>query len=169
MFYPLSLFNRNRRAPAVREQAGASPFFRLQREMNRLFDETFSDFGLPAAFGGAFSGDGAPNIDVRETDTTYEIAAELPGVAEDDIDVELAENVITLRGEKRFERDHEDAKGGFHVMERSYGSFARSIPLPFDVDHEAIEAVFRDGVLRLTVPKPAEIIDKTKKILVRRA
>lgn len=168
MFQPLTLFNRNRRTPTVQDQAGADPFYRLHREMNRLFDEAFSGFGLPAAFGGSFAGAGAPSIDVRETDETYEIEADLPGVEEDDINVELADNVLTLRGEKRYEREDEDKKGGYHVMERSYGSFARSIPLPFDVDSDAVEAVFKNGVLKLSIPKPPEIAAKTKKISVKR-
>lgn len=167
MFQPLTLFNRNRRPPTAQDQA-ADPFYRLHREMNRLFDDAFSSFGLPTAFGGTFAGAGAPSIDVRETENTYEIEADLPGVDEDDINVELADNVLTLRGEKRYERDDEDRKGGYHVMERSYGSFARSIPLPFDVDPDAVEAVFKNGVLKLSIPKPPEIAAKTRKIAVKR-
>jgi len=167
MFHPLTVFNRGRRAPATQDQSGVDPFFRLQREMNRMFDEAFSGFGLPTAFGESISSVGAPRVDIRETDKSYEIEAELPGVSEDEIDVELADNVLTLRGEKRFERDDEDKKGGYHVMERSYGSFARSIPFPFDVEADAVEAVFKNGVLKLSVPKPAEIAAKTKKISVK--
>ena len=166
MFHPLTVFNRNRRAPSA-DQPGVDPFFRMQREMNRMFDEAFSGFGLPTAFGESFANVGAPRVDIRETEKSYEIEAELPGVDENDIDVELADNVLTLRGEKRFERDDEDKKGGYHVMERSYGSFARSIPFPFDVDPDAIEAVFKNGVLNLSVPKPAEIAAKTQKISVK--
>lgn len=168
MFYPLTLLNRARRTPTAPDQAGADPFYRLHRDMNRLFDEAFSDFGLPGAFSGSFAAAGAPSVDIRETDKTYEVEAELPGVEEDDIHVELADNVLTLRGEKRFEREEEGKKNGYHVMERSYGSFARSIPLPFDADPDAVEAVFRNGVLKLSIPKPPEAETRSRRIAVKR-
>lgn len=168
MFQPLSIFNRKRQ-PLAPLAASADPFFRLQHEMNRLFDETFPGFGLPAEFAGtAFSGETRPRIDMRETDKTLVVEAELPGVAESDIDVQVSDNVLTIRGEKRFEKK-EDKGEEYHYLERAYGSFARSIPLPFDVDPDSVEAVFRDGVLNLTMQKPAGAATRSRKIPIKHA
>lgn len=169
MFYPLTKFNRHRRTPATTDQSLSDPFFRFQREMNRLFDDAFSGFGLPAAFTpSGFSGDVAPHIDMRETDDAIEIDVELPGVSEDDVDVELSDNMLTIRGEKRVEKKDEDKKGGYHYLERAYGSFARSVPLPFDVDPDKVNASFKNGVLKLTLPKPPEEQRRTKKIAIKK-
>lgn len=167
MFRSLTPFRRNRsEAPA--DPASGDSFFRLQHEMNRLFDDAFSGFGLPAAFGAStFTGDAAARVDVSETDDAIEVEAELPGVAEDDIDVQVIDNVLTIRGEKRSEHE-EKKKGGYFVKERAYGSFARSIPLPFDVDPDTVEAVFKNGLLTLTLPKPPEAVKETRKIAIKR-
>lgn len=168
MFHPLSLFTRNRAVPATREQTQADPFYRLQHEMNRLFDEAFSGFGLSSAFSErGFPGEVSPRIDVRETDKTIEIEAELPGVAEDDLNVEIVNNTLTIRGEKRHEkRDERD--GEYRYVERSYGSFSRTIPLPYDIDPDAVDAAFKNGVLTVSLPKPAEAQRASRKIAIKR-
>lgn len=167
MFRPLAIFNRNNAetAPAA---AAADPFFRLQHEMNRLFDDAFAGFGLATRFSPEPADFRSPRIDVRETDSALEVEAELPGVDEKDIDVQLTDNVLTIRGEKRFERKDEK-NGEYRLIERSFGSFARSIPAPFDVDPDAVEATFRNGVLKLTLPKPPGAASRTRKIEVKRA
>lgn len=168
MFQPLSIFNRKRQ-PLAPGSFTADPLFRLQHEMNRLFDESFSSFGLPAEFAGTpFTGEARPKIDMRETDNQLVVEAEIPGVAEDDIDVQVSDNVLTIRGEKRFEKK-EDKGEEYHYLERAYGSFARSIPLPYDVDPNSVEAVFKNGVLTLTMPKPPEEARRTRKIAIKRA
>ncbi|MFQ5564115.1 MAG: Hsp20/alpha crystallin family protein [Parvularculaceae bacterium] len=167
MFRSLTPFHRNR-SDVPAERSSGDSFLRLQHEMNRLFDDAFAGFGLPSAFGaGPFSGDASARIDVRETDDAIEVEAELPGVADDDIDVQLVDNVLTIRGEKRSEHE-EKKKGGYFVKERAYGSFARSVPLPYDVDPDTIEAVFTNGLLTLTLPKPPEAARETKKIAIKR-
>jgi HSP20 family protein len=127
------------------------PFLQLHREMNRLFDDVFRGGGLPAAEGQSGSALLAPQIDVSETGNELRIYAELPGVKEDGIDVTLDGDVLTIRGEKSFE--HKDEKENYHFMERSYGTFQRSIRIPYHVDPDAVKADFRNGVLTVTLPK----------------
>jgi HSP20 family protein len=131
------------------------PFLSLHREMNRLFDDVFRGNSLPAATGSQGQGDvGAfvnASINVSETDKAIRITAELPGVAEQDIDVSLDDDVLTIRGEKKFER--KDDKENFHFVERSYGTFQRSLRLPYAVESEQVRASFENGVLTVTVPK----------------
>ena len=139
----------------------------LFREIERTFDE-FSRRSPLAGFAG-FGGDGAmmPKIDVSEGKDAIEVMAELPGCSEKDIDITLSEGVLTIRGEKKTERDETDKEKNWHVVERSYGSFSRSIPLPFTPDSAKVEAKFDKGVLRVKLPKPAEIAKKEKKIEIR--
>ena len=169
MFRPLSIFNRNRNAPSLRGAEAGDPFFQLHREMNRLFDDFFTDFASPSLMTGAASGVGAGgargiHMDVHETKDAFELEAELPGVSEDDIHVELNENLLTIRGEKTVEEKGEDDA----VRRRSYSSFQRSLSLPFDVDPNRIDATFKNGVLKLTLPKPAELETSARKIAVKR-
>ncbi len=162
MFKAPSVFNRNRNAPALTDEANGAPFFQLHREMNRLFDDFFSDFGAPSLFAeGGKNGARAIHIDVKDKGKSLVVDAELPGVAEDDIDVELHDNLLTIRGERK---DEEEKEG---VSRRSYASFQRSMSLPFDVDPDAIEAKFKNGVLKLVLPKPPELEARTKKITVQ--
>jgi HSP20 family protein len=131
------------------------PFLSLHREMNRLFDDVFRGAALPAASGSQGQGDvGAfvnASMNVSETDKEFRITAELPGVTEQDIAVSLDDDVLTIRGEKKFER--KDDKENFHFVERSYGTFQRSLRLLFPVDPEQVQASFENGVLTVTVPK----------------
>ncbi len=164
MFRPLSLFNRNRNAPALREGDAADPFFQLHREMNRLFDDFFADFGAPALAPAAAGARGV-HMEVHETKDAFELEAELPGVSEDDVHVELNDNLLTIRGEKTAE---EKGEGDGDPRRRAYSSFQRSLSLPFDVDADRIDATFRNGVLKLRLPKPAGLESSVKKIAVRR-
>jgi HSP20 family protein len=131
------------------------PFLSLHREMNRLFDDVFRGTRLPAATSSQGQGDvGAfvnASMNVSETDKEIRVTAELPGVTEQDIDVSLDDDVLTIRGEKRFER--KDDKENFHFVERSYGTFQRSLRLPYAVESEQVRASFENGVLTVTVPK----------------
>ncbi|QRM34076.1 Hsp20/alpha crystallin family protein [Microvirga sp. VF16] len=133
--------------------AGSDPFLSLHREMNRLFDDVLRGPGLPTAGGQGQSVGSVVNasMNVSETDKEIRITAELPGVTEQDIDVSLDDDVLTIRGEKKFERT--DEKENFHFVERSYGTFQRSLRLPYPVEPEQIQASFENGVLTVTVPK----------------
>jgi HSP20 family protein len=106
----------------------------------------------------------APRIHISETDTELKIEAELPGINEKDVEVMLGHARLTIKGEKKQQK--EEKKKDYHMVERSYGSFARSIALPFEADPNQVEAAFARGVLTVTVPKPPEVKAKEKKIPV---
>jgi HSP20 family protein len=137
------------------EQSGpyADPFLQLHREMNRLFDDLWRGSAMPMMGSSPRAVQATPRVDVSETENEIKICAELPGVAEKDVDVELDEDVLTIRGEKKAAEERKDEN--YHVMERSYGSFARSIRLPFDIDPAQVRASFENGVLTVTLPKQA--------------
>lgn len=124
----------------------ADPFSSLHREMNRLFDDAMRGSGPVGTASMA-----APCMNVSETDRDIRIEVELPGVSEEDVQLDLTGDLLTLRGEKRVTR--EDAQ--HHVVERSFGSFARSVRLPFSPEPDRVQADFAHGVLTITVPKPA--------------
>jgi HSP20 family protein len=134
---------------------GSDPFLSLHREMNRLFDDVLRGTGLPAATGNQGQGRVGnfvnASMNVSETENEIRITAELPGVTEQDIDVSLDDDVLTIRGEKKFERT--DDKENFHFVERSYGTFQRSLRLPFPVAPEQVQARFENGVLTVTLTK----------------
>jgi HSP20 family protein len=141
------------------------PFGSLFREVQR----TFEDFSRRSPLRTSTSDALTPKIDVVESKDAVEVTAELPGMDEENIDLRLADGVLTIRGEKRSERDEEDEDKNWHVMERSYGSFSRSIPLPFDPDASQVEAKFDKGVLRIRCPKPPEVASKQQKIEINKA
>ncbi len=144
------------------------PFLSLHREMNRLFDDVFRSTSLPAATGSQGQGDLGnfvnASMNVSETDKEIRITAELPGVSEQDIDVSLDNDMLTIRGEKKFER--KDEKENFHFVERSYGTFQRSLRLPFPVDPGQVQANFENGVLTVVLPK-AEQQQRSRRIQVQ--
>ena len=139
-----------------------NPFMSLQREIDRLFDDFTR--GFPA-----FSTGGAaellPNLDLTESVKQIEITAEMPGLEERDVQVNLADNVRTIRGEKKAEKEEKDKT--YRLVERSYGSFVRSHELPEGVNADAIKASIEKGVLKVTVPKPTPA--QVKKIDVKAA
>ena len=132
---------------------GRDPFLSLHREMNRLFDDVLrGTFGVPSREGqGGQGGTLMPHIDVSETDKELKICAELPGVTENGIEVTLNDDVLTIRGEKKFERTNEQEN--YHFVERSYGTFQRSLRVPYPVEPEQVQARFEHGVLTVTLPK----------------
>jgi HSP20 family protein len=121
----------------------------LQTEMNRLFNAAFD---TPA--NGAPARRWTPAMDLLETDDAFVLRADLPGVSESDVSIELEDNVLTLSGERNVE--HEDKREGFYRVERSFGSFSRSLTLPKGVDPEAVSAAFDRGVLEVRIPKPEQ-------------
>lgn len=141
----------------------SNPFAALQQEIDRLFDgfsRGFASFpSLPT------TREMMPSMDVSETDKEIEITTELPGLEEKDIQLNVADDVLTIRGEKKNER--EETKKDYHLVERSYGSFVRSVQLPNGVNAEGIKAVMAKGVLKVTVPKPAPA--QSKKIDIKSA
>jgi HSP20 family protein len=149
---------------------GRDPFGSFRDEMDRLFEDFFAPVsgerrafaGQPASVAQAIL---RPNIDIHETEQAYQVSAELPGLSEKDIELNLHDNALTLSGEKKSE--HEQNEGGRRYAERSYGRFERTIPFPTEVDADRVDAVFRNGVLTITLPKNEQARDKTRKIEVR--
>ena len=137
----------------------------LQTEMNRLFN-TF--FDSPTANGGN-GGNGntvrrwIPAMDLAETEDHFILKADLPGLAEEDVNIEVEDNVLTVSGERQAE--HEDKREGYVRLERSYGSFRRSLTLPEGVDPEGVTASFDKGVLEVRIPKPEE--RKPRKVAIQ--
>ena len=124
----------------------------IQQEMNRLFG-TFFDSPAGAGDGGALRR-WIPAMDLIEEDDRYVLRADLPGVREDEVHVELEDNVLTISGERKSE--HEERKEGYYRVERASGAFSRSLTLPEGIDPESIQARFEKGVLEVRVPKPEE-------------
>lgn len=132
----------------------------VQERMNRIFDEAFRGIGRGAEDDWALGGNWAPAVDIYEHEGNLVLKAELPGIDPKDVDVRVENNVLTLRGERKFESEVKREK--YHRVERAYGSFSRSFTLPATVDTDRIRAEYKDGVLRVTLPvreeaKPKQI------------
>ena len=143
-------------------------FQNLHDELDRVFDEfrgVFPHFDADKEV--AANGQLRPKIDVSETDKAVVVTADIPGVKEKDIDVTVANDVLVVKGEKS--EEHEEKKKDYHLIERSHGSYQRSIPLGFEVKSKDVKANFENGVLTVTVKKPAEIAAKTQKIPITKA
>ena len=140
-------------------RAGSNPFFALQQEIDRLFD------GFTRGFAGFPSRDVMPSMDLSETDKEIEITAELPGLDEKNLDVQVSGDVLTIKGEKVEEK--EEKQKNTYLSERRYGSLQRSFQLPAGVDLDKVAATFEKGVLRITLPKTAEAVTQQKKIPVK--
>ena len=116
------------------------------------FDRMFDDFfGVDRHRTEMENYDWAPRVNVEELEDRFEITAELPGMKKDDIDIEVTDGVLTIKGERAFEKEEKDTN--YHVCERSYGTFRRGFTLPENVNADGIEAEYKDGILRLGVPK----------------
>jgi len=136
-----------------------SDLFGIQREMNRMFDGFFRGINDEETSLSTWS----PAVDVAEHDDVYVVKVELPGVNKDDVKVTIESNILTIRGEKKQEK--EVKKENYHRVERSYGSFQRSFTLPSTVKSDKIDAAYKDGILTIAVPKAEEA--KPKQIYVK--
>ena len=140
-----------------------NPIEALQRDMNRVFDNFSQRFG---AVDWPWS-ESEARSDIVETDGGVEISIELPGMEMEDIDVTVADDTLTVKGEKRIERQEE--KRGYYLSERSYGAIHRVIPLPPGVDGDRAEAAFKNGVLTVKLPQTPGAVAEVKKIAVKSA
>jgi HSP20 family protein len=164
-------------APAARRTASLwQPFETLREEMDRVFDEFTRGFGRfplsrrtveiePLLRYETSFGVSAPVVDVVEKEKEYQISAELPGLDEKDVEVSIADDLLTIKGEKTEEKE-EKAKN-YYVSERRYGTFQRSFQIPSGVDADKIGASFQKGVLMVTLPKTQEAQTKEKKIAIK--
>jgi HSP20 family protein len=148
----------------------SDPFGTLRSEMDRLFD-TFMG-GMPT-FPSMFGAGGSrgfvlsPSIDVKETDKEIVVETELPGLDEKNISLTVQNGVLTIQGEKKL--DYDEEKENYHVMERRYGSFQRSLRLPDTIDDAKIDARFDNGVLKVTLPKRPELTSGQRKIDIKKS
>jgi HSP20 family protein len=156
--------NNKPQMPATRDEF-FDPLVTFRREMDRMFDDFFGVSGLRQAQSGwqALT----PAVDIDENDKEIVISAELPGVTEKDVEVSLAGDILTIKGEKRSQ--HEEKNGNGTYMERRFGSFSRSIRLPFEAGDEQVDARFSNGVLTVRVPIPAQLRHAARRIDVKSA
>jgi HSP20 family protein len=138
------------------------PFSYLRNQINRVFDDFWGESWLAPRHGVAAGF--WPQVDVTETDKEIKVSAEIPEVEAKDIDVSVEDSMLTIKGEKKYER--EEKEKGQYRMERRYGSFQRAIELPAEVDESKAKAEFKKGVLRLTLPKRPGAHSRRKKIPV---
>ncbi|MGP1354822.1 MAG: Hsp20/alpha crystallin family protein [Parasphingopyxis sp.] len=147
--------------PALRGRHGFQlhPFRRLQDQIDRLFDD-FGGFSIA-------SDDLAlkPKIDFRETETAFEMTAELPGVGKDDVDLRVTEDSLSLRAEKKSAREEKD--DDYQLIERRFGTFQRAMRLPAPVDPDQVDAQFADGVLTVTLPKSPDAEPDSRKVDIK--
>ena len=160
--------------PAAAAMQAWRPFESLRREVDRLFDDfTLNPFRLPLRrpafdlepFWQPDSWVAMPAMDLVERHEAFEMTAELPGLDEKNIEVNVANGVLTVKGQK--EEDKAEKKEDFHLRERRFGSFSRSVRVPDTVDADKIEASFKNGVLKVTLPKKPEAQKPVKKIEVK--
>ena len=145
--------------------ANDDPFVRLWNDVDQLFSNVLRGTGMtewPAQAGSV----GLP-VEVSDAGEALKVVAELPGVAEKDVTVELQGDVLTIRGEKKAEEERKEE--GYYLAERRYGTFTRTLRLPCPVEADKVEAVFKNGVLTITLPKPAELRQEIKRIEVKAA
>ena len=141
-----------------------NPFFALQHRMNRIFDDFL---GEPFDLFGTTAGTNmfVPMMNISETEKEITITADMPGIEEKDLDISVSKGELTIKGEKK--KETEEKNKNYYRMERSYGSFSRTVALPEGVDESKIDAELKKGVLKLTIPRLAEAVQPRKKIEIK--
>jgi HSP20 family protein len=167
----------NKVQPSHKTIQSRKPFEGLRREIDRLFDDfdrglwsapfRRSIFDVEPFWSRAVSWTAEPAVDIVEKEKAYEIAAELPGMDDKDIEVKLVDGSLVIKGEKRQEK--EEKQKNYYLHERSFGTFERCFAVPVGIDAERIEAQFKKGVLIVTLPKKPELLKPEKKIAIKAA
>ena len=152
----------NKSEVQMRREDLFDPFLTFRREVDRMFDRFFDGFPTRTADDWHAI---TPAVDINETEKGMVVTAELPGVTDKDVEVSLVGDILTIKGEKKEEKTHKDGEST-HV-ERRYGSFSRSVRLPFEPKDERVEAKFKDGVLTVYLPKPPELQQSVRRIEVK--
>lgn len=151
--------------PAPREDY-ADPFLSVRRDVDRIFDDFFNGFGRALGSPSGSWMTPTPSIDLTENEKEIVVTAEMPGLEEKDFEATVSGDVLTLKGEKKAE--HERRNGDAYYVERHrFGSFSRSVRLPFEVKDEKVDARYEKGVLTIRVPKPADMQRRARRIDVR--
>ncbi len=151
------------RAANININKGNNPFATLQNEVNKLFDNFFED--VPALWSN--NKNLAPAVDIIENDKGFKVEVELPGIKQEDVEVDINDDYLTIKGEKK--NSKEDKGENYIRQERSYGSYKRVIALPETADSDKAVATFKKGVLWVEIPKKAAAVAKTKKLEVKEA
>jgi HSP20 family protein len=133
----------------------------LREKMNRMFEDVFT--GRTEEGKDRASSTWAPSVDIFETEKELVLTAEIPGVDEKDIEIKIEDNTLSLKGERKFEKETKEEN--YHRIERSYGSFFRAFALPHTIDPEKIQATHENGVLKITMPKREERQPRKVKIV----
>lgn len=145
----------------ARGRGDGDPFAQLQRRMNSVFEDFFGRSSSSDLWGDD-AGEFLPRVDVSETGKEVRITADLPGLDEKDVEVTVTNNMLTIKGEKKVEKEEEE--GDYYHSERSYGYFDRTIALPQGIDADNAKAKFKKGVLKVTIPKKPEAQSSRRKI-----
>lgn len=161
MPFTLTPWRKRALAPA---KANGDIFASMQREMNRVLERFSEDFDV-APFDGGTIGEWSPTVNVAETEKEISVSAELPGVAEKDVEVTIEKDTLTIKGEKKEEK--EEKGKNYYRTERSFGSFQRTIPLPCEIEKDQSEATYKSGVLTVKLPKTKAAQQSTKKIPIK--
>ncbi len=132
----------------------------LREKMNRLFEEPY---GSRPDDRDLISSTWTPSVDIYEKENNLTLCAELPGIKEDDIEIRIEDNTLTLKGERNFEKETKEEN--YHRIERAYGTFQRSFTLPHYIDQDKIKAEHEDGILKIVMPKKSELKPRNVKIL----
>ena len=154
----------NKSDPALPGLRSEYPLLSLHQEMDRWFDNALRQFGFP------FNEDGdrmlkasfRPNLDISSDEKSYQVTLEAPGMKQEDLHIELSDGILTIAGEKQDKKEEKDRH--YYRVERSYGSFRRTLTLPQDVSEDEIQATMEDGVLKLTLPRKELVEQSVKKI-----
>ena len=163
-------------APVLRKDPsppGSYPLESIHREIDNVFDQMLRGFDFPSLAWNRFGApltDGnwlKPALDVAAGDDAYTLSVELPGVDQKDVEVELNEDTLMIKGEKS--QEHEEKNKGYHRLERSYGSFRRILSLPEDADRDAIRATFQNGVMNIKIPRKVLPESKSRQIEIKAA
>ena len=141
----------------------ANPLSAFRQEMDKLVENFFGGFDFHPF--GRRSVTFMPQVDVADTDKEIKVSVELPGLDDKDVEVSLTRETLTIKGEKREEK--EEKGKDYYRSERSFGSFTRTIPLPFEIDAEKAAASFKKGVLTVNLPKTKQVISETKKVAIK--
>ena len=143
------------------------PFETLHREIDRLFHDVRQGKALGTSNGSANGTIRMPEIEVSETDEAYMIEADLPGMSENEVEVNVVDGVLTIEGESKHEEEKKEK--GVQYSERSYGMFKRTLQLPADVNEDDIKASFKNGVIHVELPKSPEKAEKARRVEIRNA
>ncbi|MGZ9096823.1 MAG: Hsp20/alpha crystallin family protein [Micavibrio sp.] len=151
---------------SIREGGFGSSLAALQEEMNRLFEHFYTGTQVRLTDWDKLTA-AAPAVNISENGKAFKVRVELAGMSPDDVDLEITDGYLTLKGEKKEEKEEEDEN--FLRQEISYGSFYRTVALPEAADSKKAEASFKNGVLNITVPKKAEAVQNPKKLQIKKA